>query len=250
MNINLGAVGVRGLQADPEVQHPIVIAIDGTSASGKSTNARLVAKALGFVYVDTGAMYRTLAWYCLNQHIDVHDHKAVASACRRWKSELTCVEGDLRHVRLLVEGYYPEKEIRSNETSAAVSHVAAVPKVREWMKKAQRQCIQFGSLVMEGRDIGTNVFPETDFKFYLDACLEERSKRREAEGVNEDLAARDHRDSQRAAAPLMIPLGAVMVNNSGWTSGQTSGFILEVIRQRLKEREDRHLVEKSTPRWQ
>jgi len=250
VNINLGTVGVRGPLADNGVEHPIVIAIDGTSASGKSTNARLVAKALGYVYVDTGAMYRTLAWYCLKNSVDVHNHKAVASACRRWKSQLVCVEAELRHVRLLVEGYYPEKEIRTNETSAAVSHVAAVPKVRDWMKKAQRQCIQFGSLVMEGRDIGTNVFPETDFKFYLDASLEERAKRREAEGVQEDLAARDHRDSQRAAAPLMIPLGAVTVNNSGQTPEQTSAFILEIIRKRLKEREDRHRVAKHTPRWQ
>ncbi|MEY2410703.1 MAG: 3-phosphoshikimate 1-carboxyvinyltransferase [Verrucomicrobiota bacterium] len=250
MSINLGTVGVRGAHPDPAVRHPIVIAIDGTSASGKSTNARMVARSLGYVYVDTGAMYRTLAWYCLSRNIDVHDHKAVASACRRWKSELSCVDGELKHVRLLVDGCYPEKEIRSNETSAAVSHVAAVPKVREWMKKAQRQCIQFGNLVMEGRDIGTNVFPETDFKFYLDAALEERSKRRQAEGVDDDLAARDHRDSQRAAAPLMIPLGAVMVNNSGQTPEQTSAYILEAIRQRLKEREDRHLVEKNTPRWQ
>ena len=232
------------------VEHPIVIAIDGTSASGKSTNARLIARALNYVYVDTGAMYRTLAWYCLNKRVDVHDHKAVASACRRWKTELKCVEGELRHVRLLVEGYYPEKEIRSNETSAAVSHVAAVPKVRDWMKKAQRQCIQFGNLVMEGRDIGTNVFPETDFKFYLDACLEERSKRREAEGVQEDLAARDERDSQRAAAPLMIPLGAVMVNNSGESPEQTSARILEVIRQRLKEREHSREAHRHKPRWQ
>ena len=81
----------------------------------------------------------------------------------------------LRAVRLLVDGYFPEKEIRTPETAAAVSHVAAVPKVRKWMKKTQRDCIQFGDLVMEGRDIGTNVFPETDFKFYLDATLAERS---------------------------------------------------------------------------
>ena len=184
---------------------PIVIAIDGTSASGKSTNAKLVAKALGFVYVDTGAMYRTLAWHCLNEKIDVHDEKAVAGACRRWKTSLECVNG---HVHLKVSGYYPEKEIRTAEVSAAVSHVAAVPKVRDWMKKKQRECIQFGNLVMEGRDIGTNVFPETDFKYYLDAHLEERSRRRAAEGVQENLAARDQRDSQRAAAPLMIALGA------------------------------------------
>jgi len=227
----------------------IVIAIDGTSASGKSTNARLVARALGYVYVDTGAMYRTLAWYCLKKNVDVNDHKAVASLCRRWKTELKCVEGDLRQAQLLVDGYYPEKEIRTNETSAAVPHVAAVPKVREWMKKAQRQCIQFGNLVMEGRDIGTNIFPETDFKFYLDANLEERTKRRHAEGVEENLAARDERDSQRAAAPLMVPLGAVIVNNSGQTPEQTSGHILDIIRKRLKEREDARTVARQKPRW-
>ena len=102
------------------MNQPIVIAIDGTSASGKSTNARLVAKALGYTYVDTGAMYRTLAWYCLKMRVDVHDIKAVANACRRWKTELACVEGEFKSVRLLVEGYYPEKEVRTAETSAAV----------------------------------------------------------------------------------------------------------------------------------
>jgi cytidylate kinase len=212
------------------LKHPIVIAIDGTSASGKSTNARLVARALGFVYVDTGAMYRTLAWYCLQNRVDVQDAKAVAAACRKWKTSLECKDG---HVHLLVDGYYPEKEIRTAETSAAVSYVATVPKVREWMKKTQRDCIQFGNLVMEGRDIGTNVFPETDYKFYLDARLEERTKRRAAEGVNENLAARDERDSQRAAAPLMIALGAKVINNSEMTSEQTSGLIIADIKQRM-----------------
>jgi cytidylate kinase len=101
------------------------------------------------------------------------------------------------------------------------------------MKKKQRECIQFGNLVMEGRDIGTNVFPETDYKFYLDAHLDERTKRRAAEGVNENLAARDQRDSQRAAAPLMIALGAKVINNSTMTSAQTSGIIIEDIRKRL-----------------
>jgi len=212
----------------------IVIAIDGTSASGKSTNAKLVAKALGYVYVDTGAMYRTLAWHCLQKKIDVHDAKAVAGLCRKWKTKLECVEkNDLRAVHLLVDDYYPEKEIRTAETSAAVPHVAAVPKVREWMVQHQRECLQFGNLVMEGRDIGTNVFPETDFKFYLDAALSERSARRAADGVQENLAARDQRDSQRAVAPLMIPLGAKVINNSNMTSEQTSGLILKEIRSRL-----------------
>ncbi len=250
MKINLGKVGIRPAALDTDdMDHHIVIAIDGTSASGKSTNAKLIARSLGYVYVDTGAMYRTLAWYCLKKNVDVNDHKAVASLCRRWNSELKCVDGDFRQVQLLVDHYYPEKEIRTSETSAAVPAVAAVPKVREWMKKAQRQCIQFGNLVMEGRDIGTNIFPETDFKFYLDANLADRTARRQAEGVDEDLAARDHRDSQRAAAPLMIPLGAVMVNNSGQTPDQTSGHILAIIRQRLKEREDARLVAQQKPRW-
>ena len=105
------------------------------------------------------------------------------------------------------------------------------------MKKTQRDCIKFGSLVMEGRDIGTNVFPETDFKYFLDAKLEERSRRRAADGIQENLAARDQRDSQRAAAPLMIALGAKVINNSHMTADQTSGTILADIKKRLAELE-------------
>jgi len=214
-----------------DLKQPIVIAIDGTSASGKSTNAKLVAQALNFVYVDTGAMYRTLAWYCLQKGVDIHNPRAVANACRRWKTSLECVDNK---VRLLVDGYYPEKEIRTEATSAAVPHVAAVPAVRKWMKKTQRECVKFGNLVMEGRDIGTNVFPETDHKFYLDACIHERTKRRHADGVKEDLASRDQRDSQRAAAPLMVALGAMVINNSEMTPAQTSGLIIEEMRKRLQ----------------
>jgi cytidylate kinase len=214
----------------------IVIALDGTSASGKSTNARLVARNLGYVYVDTGAMYRTLAWHCLKRGVDVNDAKAVAHLCRRWKTALVCLEGELQQARLLVDGYFPEREIRTAEVSAAVPHVAAVPKVRQWMKKKQRECVRFGNLVMEGRDIGTNVFPETDFKFYLDASLAERSRRRAADGVQENLAARDQRDSQRATAPLMIPLGAVLIDNSGETPEQTSGRIIAEFQRRMAAR--------------
>src|SRR5437870_5025003 len=214
----------------------IVIAIDGTSASGKSTNARLVAKALGYVYVDTGAMYRTLAWYCLQKKVDVHDSKAVTALVRKWKTKLECVDG---RVRLLVDGYYPEKEIRTAETSAAVPHVAAIPKVREWMKKKQRECVRFGNLVMEGRDIGTNIFPHTEHKFFLDASLAERARRRAADGVQENLAMRDQRDSQRAAAPLMVPLGARVINTSNLTAQQSSSAIIADIKKRLKTEDAR-----------
>lgn len=211
----------------------MIVAIDGTSASGKSTNARIVARALGAVYVDTGAMYRTLAWYCLSHQVDVQNPKAVASACRRWRTRLVCVD---EQVRLLVDGYFPEKEIRTAETSAAVPAVAAVPPVREWMKALQRDCVRFGNLVMEGRDIGSNVFPETDLKFYLDASLGERARRREADGVSENLELRDRRDSQRAAAPLMVPLGAMVINNSGQTPEETSEVIIQEVRRRLEGR--------------
>jgi cytidylate kinase len=219
-----------------KITENIVVAIDGTSASGKSTNSKLVARELSFLHVDTGAMYRTLAWYCLRHHIDVQDPKAVAAACRKWKTSLQKAEGQ---VRLAVEGYYPAEEIRTAEVSAAVPHVAAVPKVREWMKQKQRECLRFGSLVMEGRDIGSNVFPETEFKFYLDAKLEERSRRRAAEGVEENLAARDQRDSQRAAAPLMIPLGAKVIDNSKMTAAETSSLIIAAVKQQLAARGER-----------
>jgi cytidylate kinase len=208
----------------------IVVAIDGTSASGKSTNAKRVARELGYIYVDTGAMYRTLAWHALRQRVDPHDAKAVAALCRKWKTSLQCVDNQ---VILKVDGYYPEKEIRTDEVSAAVPHVAAVPSVRAWMKATQRDCLKFGNLVMEGRDIGSNVFPETNFKFYLDASLQARSERRAAEGVNENLAARDQRDSERAVAPLMIALGATVINNSQMTTEQTSKLILDEIRKKL-----------------
>ncbi len=208
----------------------IVIAIDGTSASGKSTTAKSLARELGYIYVDTGAMYRSLAWYCLQNRVDVNDPKAVAALCRKWKTSLRCADG---RVTFLVEGYYPEKEIRTADVSAAVPHVAAVPRVRQWMKEKQRECAQFGNLVMEGRDIGSNVFPETDFKFYLDASLHERARRRAAEGVQENLAARDQRDSDRASAPLMVPLGATVINNSGMSAEETTTAILAEIRRKF-----------------
>ena len=214
---------------------PIVIALDGTSASGKSTSAKRVAKHFGFSYVDTGAMYRTLAWHCLQQNIDLHNEKAVAQVCKKWKTSLVNVD---YQVRLLVDGYYPEKEIRTSETSAAVAIVASNTKVREWMKHLQQSCIQFGNVVMEGRDIGTAIFPDTDFKFYLDAPLSERSKRRWADGVSEDLAKRDHSDSQRATSPLMIALGAMVINNSGMTVEQTSQVIIDEVDRRLEARKN------------
>jgi cytidylate kinase len=209
---------------------PVVIAIDGTSASGKSSNARRIAKALNFLHVDTGAMYRSLAWYCLRAGIDLHNAQAVTRACRKWKTSL---DATANTVRLLVDGHYPADELHSAEVTAGASLVATNPKVRLWMKQKHRECIQFGNLVMEGRDIGSNVFPETSYKYYLDANLEERGRRRTRDGLEDNLVKRDHQDSRRASAPLMMGLGARLINTSQMTLDQTSALILEDIRRKM-----------------
>lgn len=209
--------------SDPD---PIVIAIDGPSASGKSTNSKIIAARLGYVYVDTGAMYRTLGWHALQTGTEVTDAVAVEALCRDWPAELVR-RGD--SICLEVDGYSPEQEIRSAEVSAVVSHVAQVPFVREWMKEHQRSCVQFGNLVMEGRDITSNIFPDTPHKFYLDASAAVRQARRDADGVEENLAARDQRDSTRKAAPLKVVKGATVINNSGESPEETSGRIIALV---------------------
>lgn len=213
---------------------PVVIAIDGTSASGKSTNAKRVAAALGYTYVDTGAMYRTLAWYCVQQQIDLEDVKAITATLKKWKTKLVCAD---KAVYLTVDGYHPVKEIRTSSTSAAVPKVAAIPPVRSWMKRIQRSCVKFGNIVMEGRDIGSAIFPETEFKFYLDASLDERSRRREADGIIENLAERDKKDAQRAVSPLVISLGATLINTSKLTPEETTAMLLEEIQSKLTKRQ-------------
>ena len=208
---------------DPE---PIVIAIDGPSASGKSTNSKIIAARLGYVYVDTGAMYRTLAWHAQQSGTEVTNAAAVEALCRDWPAELVR-RGD--SIWLEVNGYFPEQEIRSAEVSAVVSHVAQVPFVREWMKERQRSCVQFGNLVIEGRDITSNIFPDTPHKFYLDASAEIRQARRDADGVEENLAARDQRDSTRKAAPLKVVEEAKVINNSGESPEETSARIIALV---------------------
>lgn len=219
-----------GDAGDASPSAAVVVAIDGPGASGKSTVARAAARALGYAYVDTGAMYRTLAWHCLRSGIDPRDGRSVAAACRRWRTRLHVDQSVSPEVVLLVDGYRPKQEIRSKEVSAAASDVAVLASVRRWMKERQRECLRFGSLVMEGRDIATNVFPETDHKFWLDASASERVRRRRAQGVDENLADRDRQDSQRAAAPLMVGLGAVRID----TTGRTVEAIVEEIVGRVR----------------
>ncbi len=210
---------------------PIVIAIDGPSASGKSTVARCVAKAIGFVYVDTGAMYRMVSWLALQKQVALNDDAAILSLVEATKIEFKLCEGC---VQMWVNGYYPQKEIRTAEVSAAVPEVAKLRKLRAWVVEHQRAMTQFGSLVMEGRDIGSVVFPKTPHKFYLDASPEVRTQRRHVkDGVKELLAVRDQHDSSRAVSPLKIADGAKVIDSSSLTVEQVVEVILAKVKGKL-----------------
>jgi cytidylate kinase len=204
-------------------KNAIVIALDGPSASGKGTCGRYLARKLGFRFVDTGAMYRTLTWHCLRTGVDIADPARVLATIRTWGAELKVEEGD---VRLLVEGYHPAAEIRSDEISNTVAKVSPIAGVRVWMVRTQRECLAFGDLVMDGRDIGTHVFPETPFKFFLTASDEVRARRRRAEGSKDNTVERDRRDASRTVAPLEPARDAVIVDNSHESPTVTAEFML------------------------
>jgi cytidylate kinase len=175
-------------------------------------------------------MYRTLAWHCVRTGVDLSEPKAITAACRRWKTRLHLVPGDPPEVVLLVDGHRPVAEIRTRQVSAAASDVAVVPAVRRWMRRVQRSCSEFGDLIMEGRDIGSNVFPETEYKFWLDASAEERARRRHAQGMDDDLAYRDRQDSQRAAAPLMPGLGVRRLDTTTRSAAEVAAQVVAVLR--------------------
>lgn len=214
-----------------------VIAIDGPSASGKSTVARKVAAGLGYRYVDSGALYRGIAWKAAELGCDVAKAGDVAAAMGRMKVEFFEEAGAIRY---RIDGVEPRAEIRTERVSGLVSLVAAMPEVRAQVTRWLRDMAQFGDLVMEGRDIGTVVFPGADAKFYLDASPEERARRRHAEltpagetadvnRVMDSLKNRDQRDSGRATAPLKLAADAQVVDTTGLNIDQ----VVEVILKRL-----------------
>lgn len=200
----------------------IVIAIDGPSASGKSTVARESARALGFNYVDSGALYRGLTWKCLRERVNVEEPSSVIELANRIQLEFFVEE---RAVKFSIDGEDPGPQIRSVPVQERVSDVAAVPEIRQMLVGLLRETTRFGNLVMEGRDIGTVVFPDTPFKFYLDADPEERARRRHQEmlqsasdttvdNVLDSLRRRDRKDTTRKAAPLQIALGAHVIDST------------------------------------
>jgi len=203
------------------------IAIDGPAASGKSTLARILSQRLDLIMVNSGSMYRAVTWKVLQKGIDPNDREAVVQALR--DMELVCgVDGLASTVK--VDGIDPGEELRSEEVNSHVSAVSAIPEVRECLVSLQRDYLKLGDVVMEGRDIGSVVFPETPYKIYMDADPNVRASRREEVGEVDSVVDRDRADSGRETAPLKIAEGAVILDTSGHTIETGVAAALEILR--------------------
>ena len=202
------------------------IAIDGPAGAGKSTIARAAAKKIGFIYVDTGAMYRAIALYFLRKGIDGDDREAVAAGCPDIKVTLKYDEGGRQQV--ILNGENVSDSIRTPEVSKMASKTSAIPEVRASLLQLQRDLAANANVLMDGRDIGTNVLPDATLKIYLTASADVRAKRRydelvEAgspcnyEQIREDIILRDKQDMEREIAPLKKAEDAVLVDSSDMT---------------------------------
>jgi cytidylate kinase len=191
-----------------------VIAIDGTAASGKSTFARSLAQHLGYAYVNTGAMYRGVTWHLLKKGIPLEHPEAVAQAFGTLAVETRLERSELS---FLIDGEDPLPHLRDGRVNAGVSLVASVPAVRRLLVAQQQALASESSLVMEGRDIGTVVFPETPYKFFIDAAAEVRADRRRAQGETDVILERDAIDQKRQDSPLTCAPDALRLD-SGSTS--------------------------------
>lgn len=192
----------------------VAIAIDGPAASGKSTLAQLLAEKLDLIMVNSGEMYRAVTWKVLELGIDPKDSEAVVSALQAMDITCSVVDGGSK---VSLDGRPTGDELRSEKVNGSVSAVAAIPEVRQRLVDMQRSFLEFGNVIMEGRDIGTVVFPETPFKIYLDADASVRAGRREAVGEIDSVEARDREDSSRKTAPLQVAPGAAILDTSGHT---------------------------------
>lgn len=214
-----------------EILYP-VITIDGPTASGKSTVAQKVAEALGFTYFNTGALYRSVTWRILSLGYDVHDEEKVVEACRKLKLRCIVQKTDrFSKAKILIDEREPDEknDLRSAEVNAAVSIIASYPRVREWLLPFQRELAHEAPLVVEGRDIGSVVFPESPYKFFLDAQLEEREKRRERQGERDNVEQRDKLDQSRSSAPLCCPVDAVKLDTTKLTIDKVVEKILDIL---------------------
>ena len=212
----------------------LIIAIDGPSGAGKGTVARAVAARLGYRHVDTGAMYRAVAWKALNTQLELSDERAVAAAGEH-------AVFDLEHGHVVIDGHDVAAAIRTPEIDRAAAIVARHPAVRRVLVARQRAMGEQGGVVMEGRDIGTVVFPQADVKIYLDASPEERAKRRAADPAHSSsqgaqladvataLAERDKSDSTRAVSPLSVAQDAVVIDTTGVPASDVIEQVLQLV---------------------
>ena len=215
-----------------------VIAVDGPAASGKSTLARNLAERLGILYVNTGSLYRAVALKALRLGINTKDAAALSAMLEQ--TTLRYAKDADGKLDIELDGTFPGQALRSAEVAKGASDVATVPEVRAWTLEIQRDTAKENTIVMEGRDIGTVVFPDAKYKFFLSASPLARAKRRFAqdgetvdgatlESVAAEIAARDKQDSERAVAPLKQAADAIAVDNSDWTIEQTLDYICSQI---------------------
>lgn len=219
---------------------PLIIAIDGPSGAGKGTIARAVAGRLHYRHIDTGAMYRALAWKALDESLDLEDEDALASLAQRARFET----GD---GRVGVDGHDIAAAIRTPEIDRAAAIVARQPRVRQALIANQRALGAQGGIVMEGRDIGTVVFPAADVKIYLDASPEERARRRANDSahalgqggaaigdVATALEERDRSDRTRAASPLTVATDAIVIDTTALSIDDAVGKVMAVVEEKRK----------------
>jgi cytidylate kinase len=214
------------------VKH-LVIAIDGPSGAGKGTVARALADRLGYLHIDTGAMYRAVAWKALAEGISPDEEEAVTAVSKN--ADLIMRDG-----RVIIDGHDVTTAIRTPEIDRAAAAVARLPRVRTELVARQRRLGAGGGVVMEGRDIGSVVFPRADVKIYLDAQPQERARRRAADpahtggrsglsGVQSDLAARDQIDATRAVAPLAMAPDACYIDTTNMSIGDVVGKVMQLV---------------------
>ncbi|MBI1806191.1 MAG: (d)CMP kinase [Ignavibacteria bacterium] len=222
----------------------LVIAIDGPAASGKSTTSKLIAKRLGYLYVDTGAMYRAMTLKVLQQNISLDQTETIGRLAKRTQIRLDQSDGELK---VFLDNRDVTQAIRNQAVTRAVSTVSMIKKVREVMVREQRRMGKRGGIVLEGRDIGTVVFPNADLKIFMVAHVEERARRRQKElkkqGVKvsveqlvKELVERDRKDSKRDISPLQKAEDAVILDTSKMTLVGQADFVVQKVQEILKKR--------------